>query len=56
MPGLDDSDLIAFLRVIDAPPSDIAARAAGFRSRHAVDSRRKGGLGCGGFAESDGPL
>ena len=29
MPGLDDSDLIAFLRVIDAPPSDIAVRAAG---------------------------
>jgi hypothetical protein len=30
MPGLDHSDLIAFLRVIDAPPSDIAVRAAGF--------------------------
>ena len=29
MPGLDNSDLIAFLRVIDAPPSDIAVRAAG---------------------------
>ena len=30
MPGLDQSDLIAFMRVIDAPPSDIAVRAAGF--------------------------
>jgi hypothetical protein len=30
MPGLDHSDVIAFMRVIDAPPSDIAARAAGF--------------------------
>jgi hypothetical protein len=29
MLGLDDSDLIAFMRVIDAPPSDIAVRAAG---------------------------
>ena len=29
MPGLDHSDVIAFMRVIDAPPSDIAARAAG---------------------------
>jgi hypothetical protein len=28
MPGLDESDLIAFLRVIDAPRPDI--RAAGF--------------------------
>jgi hypothetical protein len=30
MPGIDHSDLIAFLRVIDAPFSDIAVRAAGF--------------------------
>ena len=30
MPGLDESDLIAFMRVFDAPPSDIAVRAAGF--------------------------
>jgi hypothetical protein len=29
MPGLDHSDVIAFMRVIDAPPSDIAVRAAG---------------------------
>src|SRR6202035_474080 len=30
MPGLDHSDVIAFMRVIDAPASDIAVRAAGF--------------------------
>jgi hypothetical protein len=30
MPGLDESDLIAFLRVIDAPRPDITVRAAGF--------------------------
>ena len=30
MPGLDEFDLIAFLRVIDAPRPDITVRAAGF--------------------------
>ena len=40
MPGLDHSDVIAFMRVIDAPPSDIADRTAGFIET--VQSKIKG--------------